>query len=73
MDSRPDRLKVCTETCSHFQEKTEERFDKVNGRLDKVEGRLDLVARGLRGLRADMPKIVGTAMREVLSGRKRKS
>lgn len=62
-----------------FHAKTEERLnkvdgklDKVDGRLDKVEGGLDLVDRGLRGLRTDMPKIVGSAMREVLGGRKRK-
>jgi hypothetical protein len=51
-----------------FQAKTEQRFEKLEGkmdsRFDKVEGRLDLVDRGLRGLRADLPKIVGDAMRE---------
>ena len=44
-----------------FQEKTEQRFDKIDGRFDKVDGRLD---RGLRGLRNDMPKIVGDALRD---------
>ena len=48
-----------------FQAKTEERFEKV-------EGRLDLLDRGLRGLRTDMPKIVGSAVRDVLSGKPRR-
>jgi hypothetical protein len=47
-----------------FQAKTEERFDQVDRRFDKVDGRLDLLDRGLRGLRSDMPKIVGDAVRE---------
>ena len=62
-----------------FQEKTEQRFDqvdsnfkKVDDRFDKVDGRIDLVDRGLRGLRNDMPKIVGDAMREVQSTKPRK-
>ena len=63
-----------------FQAKTEQRFDqvdgrldKVDGRLDKVDGRLDQIDRGLRGLRTDMPKIVGTAMRDVLGSKPRKA
>jgi archaellum component FlaC len=63
-----------------FQAKTEQRLDRVDGRLDKVDGkldkvdgRLDQVDRGLRGLRTDMPKIVGTAMRDVLGSKPRKS
>ena len=63
-----------------FQAKTEQKFeqvngrlDKVDGRLDKVDGRLDQVDRGLRGLRTDMPKIVSTALRDVLGGKPRKS
>ena len=62
-----------------FQERTEQRFDKIDGRfkkiddkLDKVDGRLDHLDRGLRGLRTDMPKIVGDAMREVMNGKPRK-
>src|SRR5580700_2282811 len=39
-----------------FQEKTEQSFDKIDGRLDHLD-------RGLRGLRNDMPKIVGDALR----------
>jgi tetrahydromethanopterin S-methyltransferase subunit G len=63
-----------------FQAKTEQGFDRVNGRLDKVDGRLDKVdcrldqvERGLRGLRTDMPKIVGTALRDVLGNKPRKA
>ena len=47
-----------------FQEKTEQRFEKIDGRFDKVDGRLDHLDRGLRGLRTDMPKIVGDALRD---------
>ena len=63
-----------------FQAKTEQgfdhlngRIDKIDGRLDKVDGRLDHVDRGLRGLRTDMPKIVGKALRDVLGGKPRKA
>ena len=55
-----------------FQAKTEQRFDQVDGRLDKIDGRLDHLDRGLRGLRTDMPKIVGEAVREVMNGKPRK-
>ena len=46
---------------------------KTDGRLDKIDGRLDLLDRGLRGLRTDMPKIVGDAVRDVLGGGKPRS
>jgi hypothetical protein len=49
-----------------FQAKTEQRFDHVDGRLDKLDG-------GLRGLRTDMPKIVGNTLRDVLGSKPRKS
>jgi hypothetical protein len=55
-----------------FQAKTEQRFDQVDGKLDKIDGRLDHLDRGLRGLRTDMPKIVGEAVREVINGKPRK-
>jgi len=42
-----------------FEARTEQRFDRVDSRLDRVEGEV-------RGLRADMPGIVGDAVREVL-------
>jgi hypothetical protein len=56
-----------------FQAKTEQGFDHVSVRIDKIDGRLDRVDRGLRGLRTDMPKIVGNAARDVLGSKPRKS
>jgi uncharacterized protein YoxC len=70
-----------------FQEKTEQRFDridgrfeqvdgslrKVDGRLDKVEGRLDHIEKSVKDLHHDMPGIVGDTMREVLSERDKAS
>ena len=55
-----------------FQEKTERRFDKIDSRFDKVDGRLDVLDRGLRGLRSDLPKIVGDTVREVYNGKAKK-
>jgi archaellum component FlaC len=49
-----------------FQARTEKRFDQIDERFDKVDGRLDRVERGVRGLRDEMPEIVGDAMRAVL-------
>jgi len=40
-----------------FQAGTQEEFKKVNGRLDRLES-------GIRGLREDLPGIVGNAMRD---------
>ena len=54
-------------------EKVDEWFDNVDGRLDKIDGRLDHLDTGLRGLRTDMPKIVGDTMREVLREQRGKS
>jgi hypothetical protein len=55
-----------------FQAKTEQRFDHLDGKIDKVDGRFDQIDRGLRGLRTDMPKIVGSALRDVLGSKPRK-
>ena len=69
-----------------FQAKTEQRFDevdqrfdqvdtkldKIDGKVDRFDGRLDHVETGLRGLRTDMPKIVGETMREVLREQREK-
>ena len=59
-----------------FQAKTDQRFGKLegkmDGRFDKVDGRLDLVERGLRGLRTDLPKIVGDAIRKTRGDKPRK-
>jgi hypothetical protein len=56
-----------------FQAITKQGFDRVNGRLDGLDGRVDRVEKGVRTLREDMPGIVGSAMRDVLSERPRKS
>jgi hypothetical protein len=50
-------------------EGADRRFDRLDQRFDKVEGRLDHLDTGLRGLRTDMPKIVGDVMREVFRER----
>jgi len=67
------RIKSVHKDLLAFQTKTEQGFGQVNGRIDKLDGRFDQVDRGLRGLRADMPKIVGNAMRDVLASKPRKS
>jgi hypothetical protein len=57
----------------------EQRFDRVlgrhrrvSGRFDKIDGKLDRIERGLRGLRADMPRIVRRAIREAVRANARK-
>jgi|HubBroStandDraft_1064217.scaffolds.fasta_scaffold131105_2 hypothetical protein len=52
-----------------FEARTEQRFEAVDERFDKVDGRLDRVEREVRGLREEMPRIVGDTMREVLRER----
>jgi hypothetical protein len=47
-------------------EKIDGRFEKVDGRLDRGDGRLDRIEKGVRGLREDLPGIVGDAMRAAL-------
>ena len=56
-----------------FQERTEERLDRIEGKVGKVEGQLDKVESEVHAvktdvgaLRKEMPKIVGDAVREVL-------
>jgi|SRR5215211_2064302 len=61
--TRTEQFQARTE---QFQARTEQRFDKVDGRLDRVE-------KDVRALRQDMPGIVGSAVREVLGGGRRKS
>jgi hypothetical protein len=61
------QVKAVHKDLLEFQEKTEQRFDKVDGGLNKIDSKFDLLDRGLRGLRSDLPKIVGETMREVLS------
>ena len=52
-----------------FQARTEQRFERVEGRLDRHDGRLDRIEKGVRGLREDLPGIVGNAMRAALRER----
>jgi archaellum component FlaC len=75
-----DQVKGVHKDLLGFQEKTEQRFDKIDGRLDKVDGRLDKldgrldhVEKGIKDLRHDMPSIVGDTMREVLRERDKTS
>jgi hypothetical protein len=49
-----------------FEKKTEQNFKNVDQRFDQVDKRLDRLEQDVRGLRADMPEIVGDTMREVL-------
>jgi hypothetical protein len=47
----------------------EQRFDRVLGRhgpFDRIDGNFDRIERELRGLRADLPKIVRRAARDAL-------
>jgi hypothetical protein len=62
-----------------FQARMEQRFDRVlgrhgrvSGRFDRIDGKLDRIERGLRGLRADMPRIVRRALREAVRANARK-
>ena len=51
-----------------FEARTEQRFERIDGRLvqmeTRLEGRIDKVETELRGLRRDLPGIVGEAVRE---------
>jgi hypothetical protein len=54
-----------------FQARTEQRFDRVlgrparvTGRFDKIDSKFDRIERELRGLRADIPKVVRRALRD---------
>ncbi len=49
-----------------FEEKTDRKLQEHDGRFDRLE-------QNLKGLRTDMPKIVGDTMREVLREQKGKS
>ena len=62
-----------------FQEKTEQRFDRIDakfdrmgGRFDKIDSRVDLIDGNVSELHTDMRKIVGDTMREVLAEQRRK-
>jgi chromosome segregation ATPase len=47
-----------------FEAKTEDKLKEHDKRFDKIDGELDYLRRDVRGLRSDLPKIVGDAMRE---------
>jgi hypothetical protein len=49
----------------------EQRFDRVlgrEGRFDRIDGKFDRIERALRGLRADIPKVVRRALRDARRG-----
>jgi hypothetical protein len=60
-----------------FEEKTDNKLREHDSRFDQIEaglgGRIEKVDTELRGLRRDMPKIVGDTMREVLREQRGKS
>ncbi len=56
-----------------FEAKTEQRFEKIDNKLREHDGRFDRLEREVKGLRTDMPKVVGDTMREVLREQKGKS
>jgi hypothetical protein len=64
-DVHKDLLAFEARTEQRF-ERVEGRLDQMDGRLDRMDGRLDRVETEIRGLRHDMPRIVGETMREVL-------
>ncbi len=55
-----------------FQAKTERGSIKSTASSTRSMVDIDHLDRGLRGLRTDMPKIVGEAVREVINGKPRK-
>jgi hypothetical protein len=56
-----------------FEEKTDGKFQEIGGKLREHDGEFSRLKQDLKGLRTDMPKIVGDAMREVSrEGRGRK-
>jgi chromosome segregation ATPase len=56
-----------------FEEKTDRKLREHDGRFDSHDARFDRLEQDLKGLRADLPKIVGDTMREVLREQKGKS
>ena len=68
-----EQVKVVHKDLLSFQARTEDRFKKVDARFDKIDGRFDKVEgrieREVRGLRNDLPGIVGSAMREAMRER----
>ena len=48
-----------------FEEKTDGKLQSIDGKLQDHDRRFDRLEQDIKGLRTDMPKIVGDAMREV--------
>ena len=67
------QLKSVHKDLLSFQERTEQKFEKVDGRFDRLEKEIREVRKevgdvrkDVGDLRKDMPGIVGSTMREVL-------
>ena len=74
------QLKSVHKDLLSFQERTEQKFEKVDGRFDRLEKEIRDVRKEVGGvrkevgdLRKDMPGIVGSAMREADRERRGKS
>ena len=59
-----------------FQERTEQRFDKidarfetVDARFEKVDGRFDRLEKEARDFRKNLPEMISSTMRDVLAER----
>jgi len=61
-----EQVKAVHKDLLRFEEKTDRKLQEHDGRFDRLE-------QNLKGLRTDMPKIVGETMREVLREQKGKS
>jgi hypothetical protein len=49
-----------------FEEKTDKKFREHDARFDGLDRQVSRLEQEVRGLRTDLPKIVGDTMREVL-------
>jgi len=71
-----EQVKAVHKDLLAFQEKTEQRFDKVDGRFDRLESKIDGVDRKIDtkvdGLAKALPGIISDTMREVLNEKPRK-
>jgi hypothetical protein len=56
-----------------FEEKTDRKLREHDGRFDSHDASFDRLEQDLKGLRADLPEIVGGTMREVLREQKGES
>ncbi|HMG77476.1 MAG TPA: hypothetical protein VK591_02265 [Xanthobacteraceae bacterium] len=71
-----EQVKTVHKDLLGFQERTEQRFDKVEGRLNRMESKIDSVDRKIDtkvdGLAKALPGIISDTMREVLNEKPRK-